>query len=61
MGGWGDNYLNDIWSSPDGLHWTLECAEAPWKPRMFLSVIELNDVVYIMGGHDSSTQLRYLR
>jgi N-acetylneuraminic acid mutarotase len=48
IGGWGEHYLNDVWSSPDGILWTLECAKAPWKPRMFLSVMNFNDAIYVM-------------
>jgi hypothetical protein len=48
LGGWGDRYLNDVWSSPDGINWTQECAEAPWKARMFLSVINFNGAIYVM-------------
>jgi hypothetical protein len=25
--------VNDVWSSPDGVNWTQEAAEAPWKGR----------------------------
>lgn len=48
LGGWGDRYLNDVWSSPDGINWTQECVEAPWKARMFLSVINFNGAIYVM-------------
>ena len=48
IGGWGEWYLNDIWSSSDGMNWTCECAEAPWKPRMFLSVISFKGAIYVM-------------
>jgi photosystem II stability/assembly factor-like uncharacterized protein len=57
-GGWGDKYLNDVWSTLDGIYWKLECAAAPWKARMFHSFINFNGNLYILGGHDGHTQLR---
>ena len=48
IGGWGERYFNDVWSSVDGVNWTQECACAPWKPRMFLAVINFNDAIYVM-------------
>ena len=48
IGGWGGFYLNDVWSSVDGINWIQECACAPWKPRMFLSVVNFNEAIYVM-------------
>jgi hypothetical protein len=57
-GGWGDRYLNDVWCSSDGTKWTQVCSNAPWKPRMFHSVISFNNAIYILGGHDGRAQLK---
>ncbi len=27
------HYMNDVWSSPDGINWTLVNPNAPWSPR----------------------------
>src|SRR5262249_11256105 len=27
------NYYNDVWSSPDGIHWSRHVESAPWAPR----------------------------
>jgi len=47
-GGWGECYLNDVWSSVDGATWIKVCAAAPWRPRMFHSVVSFKDSLYIM-------------
>ena len=41
---------NDIWSSPDGLNWRLELANAPWSPRWCHAVFVLDDRLWLIGG-----------
>ncbi|MCJ8165327.1 T9SS type A sorting domain-containing protein [Pontibacter sp. E15-1] len=43
--------LNDIWSSEDGVNWTLEMPSAPWGPRglMHGSVV-FKDEMWVFGG-----------
>jgi hypothetical protein len=42
--------LNDVWSSEDGVHWTLVSASAPWSPRDYPGVVVLGDALYLLGG-----------
>src|SRR6185503_17526064 len=49
----GSNYtgvLNDIWSSPDGIHWNLEAAHAAFSPRWGFSLAVFNDKLWLIGG-----------
>lgn len=43
-------FLNDIWSSDDGIHWTKEIATSPWAPRNYPKVLALRDTLYMLGG-----------
>jgi hypothetical protein len=42
--------LNDVWSSPDGIHWTQETAAAPWHPRLWFSAAAYRDCLWVLGG-----------
>lgn len=44
------SFLNDIWSSEDGKHWTLEKASAEWSPREHPKIVVLNDTLFMLGG-----------
>lgn len=52
----GGNYLpgyqarNDVWSSPDGVNWTLETESAPWSPRIWFSTEVYRDRIWVLGG-----------
>lgn len=43
-------FFNDVWSSADGINWTLMTAEAPWAGRAGLSAIVFRGRIYVMGG-----------
>lgn len=45
-----DAFLNDVWSSDDGLHWTEVTAAAPWAPRSYPRVVVREDELYLLGG-----------
>lgn len=45
-----NSFLNDIWSSADGQHWTLEKATAEWAPRENPRVIVFKDTLFMIGG-----------
>ncbi len=47
-GGWGDKYLNDVWYSRDGFNWIQACGNAPWKARMFHSMISFKGNLYVL-------------
>ena len=57
LGGWGGRYMNDVWSSSDGLHWIQESVSAQWKSRMFHCTVSLNGSMYVIGGSDGKTLL----
>lgn len=44
-------FKNDVWSSVDGKHWTLELEQAPWSPRqLWDNVVVHRDRIWIIGG-----------
>jgi hypothetical protein len=45
-----DAFLNDIWSSDDGMQWTQMTASAPWSPRDYPRVVVFKDELYLLGG-----------
>lgn len=45
-----DSFLNDVWSSDDGLNWTQVTAAAPWSPRSYPRIAIFNDEMYLLGG-----------
>ena len=45
-----DGFLNDVWSSHDGVTWTQVTDAAAWSPRDDPGVIVLNDQLYVVGG-----------
>lgn len=47
-----DDYLNDVWSSSDGINWSLETAHAAWSPRGVItgSAVFKNKMWLIAGG-----------
>jgi hypothetical protein len=52
----GGNYVpdfhakNDVWSSADGIEWTLETEAAPWAPRLWFSAVAYRDRLWVLGG-----------
>jgi hypothetical protein len=43
-------FLNDVWSSEDGIHWRQEIGEAPWGPRDNHTTLVYDDKIWVMGG-----------
>jgi len=43
-------FYNDVWSSTDGIHWSLLTETASWEGRAGHSVIVFQDSIYLMGG-----------
>ena len=46
--------LSDIWSTPDGINWTQETANAPWGPRAAHETVIHDGKIWIMGGADAT-------
>ncbi|MBD3359795.1 MAG: hypothetical protein GF365_03775, partial [Candidatus Buchananbacteria bacterium] len=65
MGGHVDDFVNDIWSSPDGQNWTQLTDSAPWAKRGNFGLIEFNGKIWLMGGNmyetvtDTNTYVYY--
>src|SRR5690606_25075687 len=45
-----DDLRNDVWSSPDGVHWTCVTENAPWSPRAYLGAVVHAGKIWVMGG-----------
>jgi hypothetical protein len=43
-------FFNDVWSSPDGINWTLLTGDAGWQGRAGLSAAVFKDRIFVMGG-----------
>ncbi len=43
-------FLNDVWVSDDGMAWTEVTSNAPWSPRAYPGVVELDGALYMIGG-----------
>ncbi|MBI2432731.1 MAG: hypothetical protein HYV26_07670, partial [Candidatus Hydrogenedentes bacterium] len=51
MGGITSNGLvNDVWSSRDGITWSIEATEAEWAPRQDHKVVSFDGNLYLVGG-----------
>lgn len=50
----GDPYLEDVWSSADGVNWRQETASAPWLGRRGHASVVFDDgsgeAIYVIGG-----------
>lgn len=51
LGGYdGQTYYNDVWSSPDAVHWTRLTANAGWSPRNVDLAVVFKNKLWIIGG-----------
>jgi len=57
IGGYRSNgvYLNDVWTSTDGVSWTQVTAAAAFEPRKQFSSGTLNGRLFIFGGDNGIT------
>lgn len=51
-------YYNDVWSSADGVHWTLHTANSPWHPRQYHDVAVWDDRLWVLEGYHSKSNNR---
>ncbi|MFA7109583.1 MAG: kelch repeat-containing protein [Sphaerochaetaceae bacterium] len=57
LGGYGyqgmhkDSYLEDVWSSSDGVNWNLKTIDAPWHGRTGHSVVVFDNKMFLIGGY----------
>lgn len=47
-----DSYIEDVYSSEDGINWTLVTDDVPWKGRRGLAATVCGDYMYISGGFE---------
>jgi hypothetical protein len=47
-----EKYFRDVWSSTNGVDWTLVTASAPWPARLHHNVAVYADRLWVMDGHD---------
>jgi len=50
------NFYNDVWSTPDGVHWTLHTAAAPWAPRQYHDVAVFDDRLWVLEGYSGQNR-----
>jgi len=48
---------SDVWSTLDGVTWTLELDNAPWGPRASHQTASLDGRLWLVGGFDSVNQM----
>ena len=41
---------NDVWCSEDGVRWTCVTGAAPWRPRIWFSVVVYRGCMWVLGG-----------
>jgi len=57
----GGNYVpefhakNDVWSSENGIDWTIETESAPWAARLWFSSVVYRDRIWVLGGWAKET------
>lgn len=49
-----DQWLNDVWSSEDGVNWVQESAGAAWAAREAFGTAVLDGKIWLMGGRGST-------
>jgi hypothetical protein len=47
-------YVNDVWASDDGEKWVIQTKGAEWSRRAGHQVAIVNDVMYVVGGHNAT-------
>lgn len=43
-------FLNDVWSSPDGVNWTPVATNAPWSARDGHTTLVFDNKIWVIGG-----------
>jgi hypothetical protein len=49
-------YFNDVWSSPDGVHWTTHAERAPWAPRQYHETAAFDDRMWVLEGYSGANR-----
>jgi hypothetical protein len=56
--GSGSDFVNDVWSTADGVEWTLETGAAPWPAVEFPQIVVFDGALYYVGGRDDTSVWR---
>ncbi|OGC04964.1 hypothetical protein A2276_03310 [candidate division WOR-1 bacterium RIFOXYA12_FULL_43_27] len=51
----GNNRLNDVWSSTDGITWTQETAAAAFEPKSNFVALNYDGYMWVLGGYSTSS------
>lgn len=49
-------FFNDVWSSPDGVHWECHVEHAPWKERQYHEVAVFDDRLWVLEGWNQANR-----
>lgn len=49
-------FMNDVWSSADGVHWKRHTEAAPWTPRQYHDVAVWDDRLWVLEGYAKSNR-----
>ncbi len=49
-------FYNDVWSSPDGMHWTQHLEHAPWHPRQYHEVAVFDGHLWVLEGWNQTNR-----
>lgn len=49
-----DKFVNDVWSSDDGIHWNKILDQAPWETRGSPRFVVFKDKLWLVGGQGRS-------
>jgi len=49
-------FFNDVWSSPDGRHWTRHVEHAPWAPRQYHEVAVFDARLWVLEGWNQTNR-----
>jgi len=44
-------FYNDVWNSPDGVHWERLVENAPWNPRQYHDVAVFDNRMWVLEGY----------
>jgi hypothetical protein len=51
-------FMNDVWSTEDGVNWELHTEAAPWTPRQYHDVAVWDDKLWVMEGCYNADAIR---
>jgi hypothetical protein len=49
-------FYNDVWSSADGINWSLHTKSAPWDPRQYHDVAVFDGFMWVLEGCDKKNR-----